>query len=66
MIVAHALEMAKNGKVVNVVADDTDILILLMYHWRETMGDVYFLSEPKRAKKEYGVYLIWFLKLVTW
>jgi len=43
---------------VNVVADDTDVLILLMYHWRETMGDVYFLSEPKRRDYKYGVYLI--------
>ncbi len=30
------------------VADDTDVLILLMYHWRESMADVYFLPEPKK------------------
>ncbi len=52
MIVACALEIANGGITVNVVADDTDVLILLMYHWKETMGDVYFLSAPKRAPKK--------------
>ena len=52
MIVSCALEIANNGMEVNVVADDTDVLILLMYHWRKTMSDVYFLSEPKRAQKK--------------
>ena len=35
----------------NVVADDTDVLILLMYHWKESMADVYFISEPKKSQK---------------
>lgn len=48
MIVACALQMAMEGnKEVYVVADDTDVLILLMHHWTEAMADVYFLSEPK-------------------
>ena len=52
MIVACALQMAMGGKEVNVVADDTDVLILLMHHWTETMADVYFLSEPKKSQKK--------------
>ena len=42
MIVATALQIATEGKKVNVVADDTDVLILLMYHWIDTMADMYF------------------------
>ena len=32
MIVAHAMQYAVQGHKVNVVADDTDVLVLLMYH----------------------------------
>ena len=32
MIVSCALEIANNGMDVNEVAEDTDVLILLMYH----------------------------------
>ena len=41
LIVTKALSYAAQGKEVNVVADDTDILVLLMYHWTEGMADVY-------------------------
>ena len=34
------------------VADDTDMLILLMPHWAKNMADVYFLSEPKKSHKK--------------
>ena len=37
MVVANALRIATEGKEVNVVADDTDVLILLMYHWIDTI-----------------------------
>ena len=52
MIVANALRKATDGKEVNVVADDTDVLILLVYHWIDTMADVYFLCEPKKSQKK--------------
>ena len=52
MIVANALRIATEGKEVNVIADDTDVLILLMYHWIDTMADVYLLSEPKKSQKK--------------
>ena len=45
-IVFHALTCAKSGKTTTVVADDTDILVLLMYHYcKETMADIYIRSE---------------------
>ena len=44
--------MAMEGKEVNVVAEDTDVLIFLMHHWTESMADVYFLSEPKKITEE--------------
>ena len=53
MIVSCALQMATEGsKEVIAVADDTDVLILLMHHWTENMADVYFLSEPKKSHKK--------------
>ena len=48
MIVICALQYAGKETDVNVVADDTDVLVLLMYHWKQNMADVYFLSEVKK------------------
>jgi len=52
IIVAKALQIVSEGKEVNVVADDTDVLILLMYHWIDSMADVYFWSEPRKSEKK--------------
>ncbi len=49
---------------VNVIADDTDVLILLMYHWKESMEDVYFMSQPKKSQKK-GVQ-IWRIRDQSW
>ncbi len=57
MIVASALQFASQGNATTVVADDTDVLILLMYHWKENMADVYFLSEARKSQKK-GL-LVW-------
>ena len=32
----------------DVVADDTDVAILLLYHWHEALHDIYFTSEKSR------------------
>ena len=40
MIVACALQYATQGIEATVVADDTDVLVLLMYHWQKEMADV--------------------------
>ena len=48
MIVICALQYAGKELDVNIVTDDTDVLVLLMYHWKQNMADVYFLSEEKK------------------
>jgi len=50
LIVATALEYAKNENV-TVVADDTDILVLLLYHWRINLKEMSLLSEGDKRKK---------------
>ena len=45
MIVQCALQYATEESEVNVVADDTDVHVLLMYHWKQNMASIYFLSE---------------------
>ena len=52
LIVSSALQYAQQGQEVNVVADDTDILVLLVYHWKDTMADINFQSEAKCKKKD--------------
>ncbi len=51
MIVQRALQYASEGSDVNVVADDTDVLVLLMYHWKQSMASIYFLSEAGKNTK---------------
>ena len=48
MIVKCALDLAAQGNEVTVVSDDTEILILLVYHWKQSMATVYFKSEMKK------------------
>ena len=48
MIVKCALDLAAQGNEVTVVADDTDILVLLIYHWKINMAILYFKSEAKK------------------
>ena len=50
LIVSTAIDYARNENV-TVVADDTDILVLLMFHWRIDLKEVYFKSEGSRKRK---------------
>ena len=52
MIVAHPLQYAVQGHEVNVVAEDIDVLVLLMYHWKHNMANIYFLSEANASQKK--------------
>jgi len=52
MIVERAIQSAREGNVVIVVADDTDILVLWLYHWKEIMSDIYFQSEPNKSQRK--------------
>ena len=51
MIIQCALQYASEGSEVNVVADDTDVLVLLMHHWKPNMSNIYFLSEAGKTFK---------------
>ena len=45
-IVKTALDMVNTGwGHVTVVADDTDIAVMLFHHWQSNMSDVYFFQE---------------------
>ena len=48
MIVSCALQFAGQGNDVIVVADDTDLLVLLIHHWNPSMADVYFQSDAQK------------------
>ena len=47
-IVSEAITLATEGEDVTVVADDTDVILLLVYHMKETMADIYFCSDKSR------------------
>ena len=48
MIVKCALDFAVQGNEVTIVSDDTDILVLLIYHWKISMATVYFKTEANK------------------
>ena len=50
LIVSTTLDIAKSGRKVTVAADDTDVLVLLMFHWNDEMTDIFFLSEARKDK----------------
>ena len=43
-IVSTALDASKEKQVM-VVADDTDVAVMLIYHWNEELSDIYFHTE---------------------
>ena len=47
MIVEKAIQNARDGNLVNVAADDTDLLILLLYHDHDNMRAVYVMTQRK-------------------
>ena len=51
-IVSTALDIAKNSPAI-VVADDTDVAVMLLYHWNEELFEVFFLQE--RGKKCWSI-----------
>jgi len=48
LIVSCALHIASQQIPVTVIADDTDVLVLLIYHFKSEMADIYMLSEITR------------------
>src|SRR6218665_19439 len=45
LIVATAITIARSNRPVTVVANDTDVLVLLTYHFRSAMADIVLRSE---------------------
>jgi len=45
--VKAALEIATAHEPVTAVSDDTDILVLLVYHFKPTMADIYLITSGK-------------------
>ena len=52
-IVSQAITLATKGRDVTVVADDTDVILLLVYHMKDTMSDIYFCTE--KSKKTWSI-----------
>ena len=51
LIVKCAVELALAGNVCTVVADDTDILVLLMYYFQPHMADIFLFSIASKHSK---------------
>ena len=47
-IIEAALDIVCQGKDVTVVADDTDIFIMLLYYWNSEMGEIFMRSEARK------------------
>ena len=57
--VAMTLNEAKSNTqndVVTVAADDTDVAMMLLYHWKEQHGNVYFFQE--KSNKAWNMKII--------
>ena len=52
LLVKEAMNFARNAQSVTVVADDTDIFVLLVHHWKQGMASVYLHMEGRTTKKE--------------
>ena len=51
MIVSSGLELCQKTETV-VISDDTDILVLMIHHFRDDMKDLYFYSETSARSKK--------------
>ena len=51
LIVKYAIELALAGNVCTVIADDTDILVLLMYYFQPHMTDILLFSTASKHSK---------------
>ena len=51
LIVKCAIELALAGNVCTVIADDTDILVLLMYYFQPHIADIFLFSIASKRSK---------------
>ena len=52
LIVSTALDFAKNQQAVEVVTNDTDILVMLLYHWQDDMANIFIHKVTGGAKRQ--------------
>ena len=52
LIVSTALDFAKNQQTVEVIANDTDILIMLLYHWQVDMANIFIHKVTGGARRK--------------
>ena len=50
LIVSTTIDMAIAGKNVITVADDTDVLVMLLHFWNSEMGNISLLSRKKAER----------------
>ena len=54
-ITMKGIEVARERKSATAVADDTDILVMLVHMWDQTMGDLFLRHEARKSiKKNFG------------
>ena len=46
-IARYAVHVEETGRRANVVADDTDVALLLLYHWKSSMANITFTSDVR-------------------
>ena len=54
LIVSAALDFSQHNQSVMVVAEDTDILIVLIHHWKTNMADIFIRQESKKSSQKKG------------
>lgn len=52
MIVNKVISFARNSQSMTVVAEDTDIFVMLLHHWGDGMAQVYLRREGRKGKQE--------------
>ena len=50
MIVSSALECARKGQAAIVVAEVTDVFLMLLYHWEDSLADIFIKNEGKHNR----------------
>ena len=52
LIVSTALDFSKNQQAVEVIANDTDIMVMLFYHWQDDMASIFIQKVTGGAKRQ--------------
>ena len=52
-IAMKGIEVPRERKFATVVADDTDILVMLVHMWDQTMDDLFLRHEARKASKKF-------------